>query len=151
MAATEDYDEIAKVIGTYIQGVKTGDVGRFYHIFHEKARSFGEGPPPGKRWDLDLDEFLKMQAEEPLNKERTYRARLVSVKQIGPSATAIVEEDGCWGEFSFVGIFSLSQIDGVWKIVNRIYTHRDEGDPSGMRSCRKSARTCPGAIIWSCC
>jgi Ferritin-like/Putative lumazine-binding len=131
MTATDDYDEIAKVVETYIEGVRTGDVGLLFHIFHEKARSFGEGPPGGKRWDLDIDAYLKMQAEEPLNKDGKYRARLVSVKQIGPSATAVVEEDGCWGEFSFVEIFSLSRIDSVWKIVNRTYTHRYERDWSG--------------------
>jgi hypothetical protein len=133
MAATDDYDEIAKVIQTYIKGVETGDVNLLFHIFHEKARSFGEGPPTGKRWDLDLDTYLKMQAEEPLNKGRKYRARLISVKQFGPSATAVVEEDGCWGEFSFVQIFSLSRIDGAWKIVNKTYTHRDEGDPAAVK------------------
>jgi hypothetical protein len=133
MAATDDYDAIAKVIETYIEGVRTGDVGLLFHIFHEKAQSFGEGPPRGKRWDLDLDAYLKMQAEEPLNKDGRYRARLVSVKQMGPSATAVVEEDGCWGEFSFVEIFSLSRIDGVWKIVNKTHTHRDESDPSAAK------------------
>ena len=50
MAATDDYDAIAKVIETYIEGAKTGDVGLMFPIFHEKAQLFGEGPPPGKRW-----------------------------------------------------------------------------------------------------
>ncbi|MBV8106904.1 MAG: nuclear transport factor 2 family protein [Hyphomicrobiales bacterium] len=133
MAATDDYDEIAKVIATYIEGAKTGNVGLLLHIFHEKARSFGEGPPPGKRWDLDMEEYTKMQEEEPLNKDGKYRARLVSVKQMGQSATAVVEEDGCWGKFSFVQIFSLSRIDGAWKIVNKTYTHRGGGDPTSIK------------------
>ncbi len=126
MAATDDYDAIAKVIETYIEGAKTGDVGLMFPIFHEKAQLFGEGPPPGKRWDLDRDAYLEMQAKEPLNKGGKYRARLVSVKQMGPSAVAVVEEDGCWEDnVSFVDIFSLSRIDGAWKIVNKTYTHRD--------------------------
>jgi hypothetical protein len=126
MAETDDYAAIAKVIETYIEGAKTGDVGLLFPIFHEKARLFGEGPPPGIRWDLDRDAYLQMQAKEPLNKGGKYRARLVSVKQMGPSAVAVVEEDGCWEDnVSFVDIFSLSRIDGAWKIVNKTYTHRD--------------------------
>ena len=128
MAATDDYDAIDKVIEAYIQAAKTGDVGLLFPIFHEKARLFGEGPPKGKRWDLDRDEYFKMQAAEPLNRGGNYRARLVSVKQMGPSAVAVVEEDGCWEDnVSFVDIFSLSRIDGAWKIVNKTYTHRDAG------------------------
>ncbi len=128
MAATDDYDAIAKVIETYIEGAKTGDLKLLGPIFHDKARLFGEGPPAGKRWDLDKNAYFKMQAKEPLNKGGQYRARLVSVKQLGPSAVAVVEEDGCWGDVSFVDIFSLSRIDGQWKIVNKTYTNRNGGD-----------------------
>jgi hypothetical protein len=110
MAATDDYNEIAKVIANYIEGAKTGNVGLLFHIFYEKARSFGERPPPGKRWDLDSDEYLRMhQEEEPLNKDGKYRARPASVKQMAQLATAAAEEDGCRGKFSFVEIFSLSR------------------------------------------
>ena len=53
-----------------------------------------------------------------------YRARLVSVQQLRPSAIAIVEETDVWGpqNASFVDIFSMSQINGEWKIVNKTYT-----------------------------
>ncbi len=122
MAEIDDYDAIAAVIKTYIDGAGKGDIKLLSQIFHEKARLFGEGPPKGKRYDLDRDEYFKDQAAQPLNTDGKYRARLVSVQQLGPSAIAIVEEDSCWGDVSFVDIFSLSQINGEWKIVNKTYT-----------------------------
>src|SRR5580658_7696422 len=97
MAEIDDFDEIAKVINQYIEGAGKGDIKVLSPIFHEKARLFGEGPPKGKRYDLDRDAYFKDQAAMPLNPDGRYRARLVSVQQLGPSAIAIVEEDGCWG------------------------------------------------------
>jgi hypothetical protein len=122
VSAIDDYDAIAKVINQYIEGASKGDIGLLFQIFHDKARLFGEGPPKGTRYDLDRDTYFQKQQEEPLNQGDKYKARLVSVQQLGPSAIAIVEEDGCWGDVSFVDIFSLSQINGQWKIVNKTYT-----------------------------
>ena len=132
MAEIDDYDAIAGVIKTYIDGAAKGDIKLLSQIFHEKARLFGEGPPKGKRYDLDRDAYFKDQAEAPLDPAPggKYRARLVSVQQLGPSAIAIVEEDGCWGpqNVSFVDIFSMSKIGGQWKIVNKTYTWTGGGD-----------------------
>ena len=48
MAEIDDYDAIAGVIKTYIDGAGKGDIKLLSQIFHEKARLFGEGPPQGK-------------------------------------------------------------------------------------------------------
>ena len=109
MAKIDEYDAIEKVIKQYIEGAAKGDIKLLAPIFDEKARLFGEGPPKGKRYDLDRDAYFKDQAAMPLDPPPggKYRARLVSVQQIGPSAIAIVEEDGCWGpqNVSFVNQF----------------------------------------------
>jgi Putative lumazine-binding len=34
-----------------------------------------------------------------------------------------LEEDGCWGNLSFVDYFTLAKIDGTWKIVNKTFAH----------------------------
>jgi hypothetical protein len=130
MAEIDDFDEIAKVINQYIEGAGKGDIKLLSPIFHEKARLFGEGPPKGKRYDLDRDAYFKDQAAMPLNPDGRYRARLVSVQQLGPSAIAIVEEDSCWGpqNVSFVDIFSMSKIGSQWKIVNKTYTWTGGGE-----------------------
>ena len=131
MAEIDDYDAIDKVIKQYIEGAAKGDLKLLEPIFHKEARLFGEGPPKGKRYDLDREAYFKAQAADPLNPDGKYRARLVSVQQFGrPSAIAIVEEDGCWGSqnVSFVDIFSLSKIGDEWKIVNKTYTWTGGGD-----------------------
>jgi Putative lumazine-binding len=130
VAEIDDYDAIDKVIKQYIEGAAKGDKKLLDPIFHKEARLFGEGPPKGKRYDLDRKGYFEAQAAEPLNADGNYRARLVSVQQLGPSAIAIVEEDGCWGtqNVSFVDIFSMSRINGEWKIVNKTYTWRGGGD-----------------------
>ena len=83
MSAIDDYDAIAKVINQYIEGASKGDIGLLFQIFHEKARLFGEGPPKGTRYDLDRDTYFQKQQEEPLNQGGKYRARLVSMQQLG--------------------------------------------------------------------
>jgi hypothetical protein len=130
MAEIDDFDAIAKVINQYIEGAAKGDIKLLDPIFHKEARLFGEGPPKGKRYDLDRKAYFEAQAAEPLNPDGKYRARLVSVQQLGPSAIAIVEEDGCWGpqNVSFVDIFSMSKIGGQWKIVNKTYTWTGGGE-----------------------
>jgi hypothetical protein len=132
VAEIDDYDAIDKVIKQYIEGAAKGDIKLLDPIFHKNARLFGEGPPKGTRYDLDREAYFKDQAAMPLDPPPggKYRARLVSVQQLGPSAIAIVEEDGCWGpqNVSFVDIFSMSKIGGEWKIVNKTYTWTGGGD-----------------------
>ena len=149
MAATDDYDEIAKVIETYIEGAKTGDVGLLFPIFHEKAQLFGEGPPPGKRWDLDRDAYLKMQAKEPLNKGGKYRARLVSVKQMGPSATRSSRKTAAGASFRSSRFSRCRGSTAPGRSSTRhTRTGRTPRATRPAKSSRKSAPTCRGAIIW---
>ena len=59
-----------------------------------------------------------------MNSKGTYRARVVSITQVGDAAQAIVAEDGCWGNVSFVDFFSLTRIDGsTWKIASKTFAH----------------------------
>jgi hypothetical protein len=46
-----------------------------------------------------------------------------AVEQVGDAATVRLEEDGCWGNLSFVDFFTLAKIDGTWKIVNKTFAH----------------------------
>jgi Putative lumazine-binding len=126
----EAYDAIAKVIHIYIEGAKKGDVGLLREAFHPKARLFG-AMKDGTRYDLNMKKFFKDSAEMPLNSHGGhYRARLLSVERFGPSAVAVLAEDGCWGAVSFVDIFSLNQIGGTWKIVNKTFTHTSGAPPA---------------------
>ena len=35
----------------------------------------------------------------------------------------MVTEDGCWGSASYVDFFTVSRIDGAWKITNKTFAY----------------------------
>jgi uncharacterized protein len=39
------------------------------------------------------------------------------------AAMVMVAEDGCWGSAAFVDFFTVTLIDGAWKITNKTFTH----------------------------
>jgi hypothetical protein len=53
----------------------------------------------------------------------SYEARIIPIEQIGDAARATLEERGCWGTVSFIDFFTLSKIDGDWKIVGKTFAH----------------------------
>jgi hypothetical protein len=130
MELIDDYDAIAKVLQLYIDGAAKGDAALLKQAFHEEARLFGE--MDGERYDLNMDDFFKDSASMPLGKGGRYRAKVLSVQQVGPAATAVVAEDGCWGSVSFVDFFSLCRFGGHWKIVNKTFAHTGGAMPPDM-------------------
>ena len=118
----DDYDGIARAVQLYIDGGAEGDVSKLKEAFHDDARMFGH--VGGHRLDVPIGQFFDMAASGPMNSAGTYRARVVSITQVGDAAQAIVAEDGCWGSVSFVDFFSLSRVDGsAWKIVSKTFAH----------------------------
>jgi len=121
----DDYDEIVRVLGLYMEGAAKGDVGLLKEAFHEDARMFGE--LAGTRYDVPITEFFEIAVSAPAE-TGSYRARVVSVHQVGDAANAVVAEDGYWGTVSFVDFFTLNRIDGSWRIVNKSFVHTG-GEP----------------------
>jgi hypothetical protein len=117
----DDYDAIAAVVQLYFDGMADGDRAKLEQAFHADARMFGA--VGGNRVDIGMEAFFKMSVKSPMDKAGVYRARIVSVDQIGDVAVATVAEDGCWGQVSFVDYLSLARIGGVWKIVNKVFAH----------------------------
>jgi len=122
MSTIDDYDAIERAVLLYVDGATKNDLSLVKQAFDERARLFG-GMMDGTRYDIDMPTFFDDMAKEPLNSKGTYRARVISVQQFGPSAAVVLAEDGCWGGVSFVDILSLHKIDGQWKIVNKTFTH----------------------------
>lgn len=118
--ATGDYHEILRVLESYIEGSSKGDADKLKEVFHEEARMFGMAG--GTRYDVPIAEFIAMAAAMPVD-TGSYEGSVRSVTQVGDAAVAVVEEDGCWGNVSFVDFFSLARIEGVWKIVNKCFAH----------------------------
>jgi hypothetical protein len=122
----DDLDAIANVVQLYIEGTSKGDVSKLEAAFHPDARMFGS--LAGQRVDIPIGGLFELAEKQPLDSDGSYRARIVSVDQVGDMATAVLAEDGCWGGVSFVDVFSLARIDGDWKIVNKTFAHTG-GEP----------------------
>jgi hypothetical protein len=112
---------ITEVVQLYIDGSRDGDADKLRRAFHPDARMFGS--LAGQRIDVPIDEFFALASGRPADVDGTYEARVVSVEQAGDAAAAAIEETGFWGTLSFTDFFSLSRIDGEWKIVNKTFAH----------------------------
>ena len=117
---------ITEVVQLYIDGSRTGDADKLRRAFHPDARMYGS--IAGERLDQPIEEFFKVASSQPADVDGTYEARIVSLEQVGDAATAAIEETGFWGTLSFTDFFSLSRIDGEWKIVNKTFAHTG-GEP----------------------
>jgi hypothetical protein len=117
---------ITEVVQLYIDGSRTGDADKLRRAFHPDARMYGS--IAGERFDQPIEEFFTMASSQPADVDGTYEARIVSLEQVGDAATAAIEETGFWGTLSFTDFFSLSRIDGEWKIVNKTFAHTG-GEP----------------------
>jgi hypothetical protein len=117
---------ITEVVQTYIDGSRSGDADQLRRAFHPDARMYGS--IAGQRFDLPIEEFFALASDQPADVDGTYKARIVSVEQVGDAATAAIEETGFWGTLSFTDFFALSRFDGEWKIVNKTFAHTG-GEP----------------------
>jgi hypothetical protein len=117
---------ITEVVQLYIDGSRTGDSDKLRRAFHPDARMYGS--IAGQRLDQPIEEFFNVASSRPADIDGTYEARIVSLEQVGDAATAAIEETGFWGTLSFTDFFSLSRMDGEWKIVNKTFAHTG-GEP----------------------
>ena len=121
-----DHDAIADVVQLYIDGARDGDAGKLREAFDANARMYGS--LGGTRYDTPISEYFAMADGNPADVDGSYKARVVSIEQVGDAATAVVEEEGFWGTVSFTDFFTLACIDGTWKIVNKTFAHTG-GEP----------------------
>ena len=76
----------------------------------------------GTRYDVPIGELFTMVESAPTD-TGNYQSRVLSVQQTEDAAVAVVAEEGCWGTVSFIDYFLLARIDGVWKIVSKLFAH----------------------------
>ena len=130
MAATgTEQAEITRVVNLYAEGVRDGDAAKLREAFHPQAWMFGS--LAGTRYDEPIDELIALVDGKPVDVDGSFRARIVSVEQVGDAAFAVLEEDGFWGTVSFTDFFTLARIDGAWKIVHKTFAHTG-GEPPEM-------------------
>jgi hypothetical protein len=102
----------------YIDGAAKGDASKLKEAFHSDARMFGQAG--GMRFDMPIASMIEDSVAHPAD-TGDYKARVISVNQIGDAAFAVLAEDGFWGTASFVDFFSLARVDRTWKIVNKTF------------------------------
>ena len=130
MAVTgSDRAAITRTVDLYIEGVRGGDAAKLREAFHPQAWMFGS--LAGTRYDEPIGELIAMVDGQPVDVDGSFRARIVSVEQVGDAAFAVLEEEGFWGTVSFTDFFTLAQIDGAWTIVNKTFAHTG-GEPPEM-------------------
>ena len=130
MATTDsEQAEITRVVDLYVEGCAEGDASKLREAFHPQAWMFGS--LAGTRYDEPIGELIAMVDGQPVDVDGSFRARVVSVEQVGDAAIAVLEEEGFWGAVSFTDFFTLARIDGAWKIVNKTFAHTG-GDPPEM-------------------
>ena len=112
---------VGEAVQLYIDGVARGDTAKLEQAFHEQARMYGA--VGGQRLDIPIAEMIAMIGSRPADVDGSFRGSIRSVDEEGDAAIAIVDEQGFWGALSFVDYFSLSRIDGSWKIVNKTFAH----------------------------
>jgi len=117
----DSHDKIGQVVDLAMKGAAEGDVAKLRVAFHRDARMFGE--VYGKRYDAPIAEFFDLCEKHPLGKGGRYRQRIISITRVGGAAMVMVAEDGCWGSASFVDFFTVTRIDGAWKITNKTFAY----------------------------
>jgi hypothetical protein len=125
----DDYDAICRVVQLCTDGEAKGDVAKLREAFHADARMFGS--LSGTRYDVPIAELFALADSAPAD-TGTYRSRVLSVQQTGDAAVAVVAEEGYWGSVSFIDYFLLARIDGVWKIVCKLFAHTGGEPPEGV-------------------
>ena len=126
---TADNRTVTGTMQLYIDGVAKGDTAKLERAFHQDARMYGS--VDGQHFDIPISDMIAMAASQPADVDGSYRATIRTVEEEKDAAIAILEEDGFWGALSFVDFFSLANIDGSWKIVNKTFAHTGGSMPTG--------------------
>jgi hypothetical protein len=114
-------EAITTAMQLYIDGASKGDPAKLSEAFQDGAWMYGA--IGGQRFDMPITQMAEMVATQPLDSDGSFVARIADVEQDGDVARVRLEEEGCWGNVSFVDYFTLAKIDGAWKIVNKTFTH----------------------------
>ncbi len=111
-----EHDVIAKVIQHYIDGAKSGRGDDMKPAFHKDATIFGYAGA-----DLFAGPIQKLFAWNDENGPATgLQARIASIDIIGTVASVRLELDN-WTGSRFTDLFTLLNVDGEWKIMNKVF------------------------------
>jgi hypothetical protein len=111
-----EYDVIANVVQQYIDGARSGKGEDMRPAFHKDATIFGYVGP-----DLFAGPIQQLFDWNDENGPATgLQAQIASIDLIDTAATVRLELDD-WTGLRFTDLFTLLQIDGEWKITNKVF------------------------------
>lgn len=118
-----DAQPITKLIQAYFQGIYAGDIALLRSCFHENAFLYGDinGAPYVKGQESYLDGVAQRESPSALGED--FEMRILSIEVLGKMALVRAQVP-IYG-FNYYDFLSLSEIDGEWKIVNKLFTHRE--------------------------
>jgi hypothetical protein len=115
-AEAGEYKAIARVIQHYINGAISGKGSEMKPAFHDDATIFGFVGP-----DLFAGPIQGLYDWNNENGPATGMvSRIVSIDIVGTVASVRLESDN-WTGHRFTDFFNLLQLDGKWKVINKVF------------------------------
>lgn len=116
----EDHQSILVVMADYFNGLYTGDTVLLRSVFHPEAALFAN--VNGQSYYKPLDAYLDgvEQRESPEELGEPYQMKVLSVDVTHNIASAKVHVPA--RGFNYYNYLSLVKRDGIWVIVNKIFS-----------------------------
>lgn len=123
-AADSDEAAIRSAVESYFDGLMHYDAAALDRAFHPESRLLGV---PGEGLTvIPYDEWKTFAEREAPDRDLSgYENRIVSIDRYGTAAVAKV--DLAWPDVHYVDYLSLLEVDGEWKIVNKIWHQEAPG------------------------
>ncbi|MFC4221619.1 nuclear transport factor 2 family protein [Flagellimonas marina] len=120
---TENRKEIEELIASYFEGIFNGDVKKLEKCFHEYTYLYGDikGEDYLKSKSAYIEGVKNRQSPKSLGEE--FRMAIIGIDILGKVAMAKLHVP--FSGYNYYDYLSLANMDGEWKIVNKIFTHVD--------------------------
>jgi hypothetical protein len=112
----DDYDAITRTLQPYIDGARSGRGADMKPSFHADATVFGY--VGGELFAGPIQTLFDWHDENGPAAE--IQVRIASIEVTGTVASARLEIDN-WTGHRFTDLFTLLEVDGEWKIMNKVF------------------------------
>ena len=111
-----EYEAITETVQPYIDGVKAGRGPDMQPAFHQDATIFGYAEGDLFAGPIQML-FDYVDDDDPAT---GLQARIVSIDIVDTIAAVRLELEN-WNGHRFTDLFTLLKVDGVWKIMNKVF------------------------------
>ena len=117
----KDREAIENLISEYFLGIFDGDVGKLEKCFHGNAHLYGD--IKGADYLKSKQAYLEgvQNRKSPKELGETFKMSIIGVDVLGKVAMAKLHVP--FSGYNYYDYLSLANIEGDWKIVNKIFTH----------------------------